>query len=77
MLIEYDYKCVKCGQEFSIELRSFREAFKTLATIRCPKCGDRFPKRIYRPPMINVHPETEHLKKLGLTKDSKDEDEED
>ena len=39
----YEYRCRKCGEKFELKLGFFH----TRKSIKCPKCGDEDPERVY------------------------------
>ncbi len=39
----YEYKCKKCGEKFELRLGFFHNK----KSLRCPKCGDEDPDRIF------------------------------
>jgi putative FmdB family regulatory protein len=44
----YDYKCRKCGETFELKLGLFHNR----KAVKCPKCGEDEPQRIYSTPGI-------------------------
>lgn len=38
----YEYKCTSCGEKFEL-----RRSMNDTSEIRCPKCGDEKPKRVF------------------------------
>jgi putative FmdB family regulatory protein len=53
MAPKYDYRCLKCGNTFTIEI-SYRDFNKTKKIISCPKCNANNCQRFISSP-LDVH----------------------
>ena len=40
------YQCTKCGEKFERQMK----AADYTSLVRCPKCGNSHPRRVYTPP---------------------------